>query len=540
VIVFDHVNITDNDGKVMQSGSGSDLTFRDSILARSVMGPEIDNTALLFEDSWITENHGPDDNDGIYIHSQSAGQDCTLRGGVIADMHDDGLDTLHATVLVEDYIFRNMADKGISVFGGEVTLNDIISVNNNIGISAKDDSHAVVHIDHATISGNTWGVQAENKGGGMDNGLVEYFITNSIVYGNTQWSVRSDYPLDPIRFDHSIVGDAWISDGGYRGVPDEVHTGETWPGVGNANVDPLLVNPALGDFHLQSGSPAIGADDAGGDMGFYQAVVVAGDGQLTGNTVWRPENGQYRVTSQLTVPAGSTLTIMPGTTVFFDDGASLLVEGRLDAQGTPDALIRFTRTPGATNWGGIRFNNTMADNRITYAVVEHSTRVDGMIELDASKVLIDHVTLDNADRRRIRADNSSLIVRNSTFTDFEFAAAPPNNVAEHIYGRDVAPGGHLIIENNVFGRTPGHNDAIDFNAGHRSAGDLVPQILGNVFRGGGDDALDIEGDFHVEGNLFMHYRKDAEHDAVDGGESNAISAGDGHDVGHHSSTTSIT
>jgi len=532
VIVFENVNITDNAGKVMQSGGGSDLTFRDCVLARSVMGPEIDNTALLFEDSWITENHGPNDNDGIYIHSQSAGQTCTLRGGVIADTHDDGLDTLHATVLVEDYIFRNMVDKGISVFGGDVTLENIISVNNGIGISAKDESHAVVHLDHATISGNTWGVQAENKGGGMDNGLVEYFVSNSIVYGNSEWAVRSDYALDPITFDHSIVGDAWISDGGYRGVPDEIHTGEVWAGVGNLNIDPLFVSAASGDFHLQSGSPAIGADQAGGDMGFYPAAVTAGDGELLGDTVWRPQNGQYRVTSQLTVPAGSTLTIMPGTTVFFDGGASLLVEGLLDAQGTPDALIRFAHAPGATNWDGIRFNNTMADNRITYAIVQHSTRVDGMIELDASNLLIDHVTLDSADRRRIRADSSSLIVRNSTFADFEFGATPPNNVCEHIYGRDVAPGGHLIVENNVFGLTPGHNDAMDFNAGHRSAGDPVPQILANVFLGGGDDALDVEGDFHVEGNLFMHYRKDADHAAVDGGESNVISAGDAHDVGH--------
>ncbi|HUT12474.1 MAG TPA: lamin tail domain-containing protein [Thermoguttaceae bacterium] len=534
VIVFENVNITDNAGKVMQSTGGSDLTFRDCVLARSVMGPEIDNTALLFENSWITENHGPNDDDGIYIHSQAAGQDCTLRGGVIADTDDDGLDTLHATVLVENYIFRDIFDKGISVYGGEVTLNNIISVNNDIGISAKDESHAVVHMDHVTISGNRLGIQAENKGGGMDNGVVEYFVTNSIVYGNSEYAVRSHYPLDPIRFDHSIVGGSWVHNREYYPPPDNtpiVWTGEIWAGVANANTDPLFVNPALRDFHLQTGSPAIGADEGGGDMGAYPAAVTAGDGELLGDTVWRPQNGQYRVASQLTVPAGSTLTIMPGTTVFFDDGASLLVEGRLDAQGTPDALIHFTRSPGATSWNGIRFNNTMADNRITYAVAQYSTRVDGMIELDASNLLIDHVTLDHADRRRIRADNSSLIVRNSTFTDFVFAA-PPNNVAEHIYGADVAPGGHFIVENNVFGLTPGHNDAIDFNAGHRAAGDPVPQILDNVFLGGGDDALDVEGDFHVEGNLFMHYRKDAAHDAVDGGESNVISAGDAHDVGH--------
>ncbi len=531
-IVFEYVNITDNDGKVMQSGGGSNLTFRNCHLARSVMGPEIDNTALLFEDSWITENHGPDDNDGIYIHSQSAGQDCTLRRGVIADMHDDGLDTLRATVLVEDYIFRNMADKGVSVYGGEVTLNRIVSADNDIGISAKDETHAVVHLDHATITGNTWGVQAENKDGGKPDGVVEYFVTNSIVYGNSQWAVRSDYALDPITFDHSIVGEAWVSDGGYRGVDDEVHTGETWAGVANANVDPLFVNPASNDFRIAAGSPAAGAGDDGSNLGYYPTAAVPPSGELTADTVWRPENGQYRVTSPLTVPADYTLTIMPGTTVFFDNGAALLVEGRLDAQGTPDAVIYLVGAPGATDWDGIHFIDTMADNRITHAIVEGSTRNDGMIELDGSNLLIDHVAFDRANRRRIRSDGSSLIVRNSTFAGFVFAGTPPNNVCEHIYGTNAAPGGHLTVENNVFGHTPGHNDAVDFNAGHRSAGDPVPQILGNVFLGGGDDALDLEGDFHIEGNVFMHYHKDAEHAAVDGGESNVISAGDAHDVGH--------
>jgi len=537
-IVFEYTNITDNYGKVMQSTGGSDLTFRNCHLARSVMGPEIDNTALVFENNWITENHGPDDNDGIYIHSQSGGQTCTMSGGVIADMHDDGLDTLHATVLVEDYIFRDMADKGSSVYGGEVTYNGIISANNDIGISAKDESHAVVHIDHATITGNRWGIQAENKDGGKPNGLIEYFVTNSIIYGNTEWAVRSDFPLDPINIDYSIVGPSSISDGGYRGVPDVIVTG-VWPGTSNDNVAPLFVAPGSGDFHLQPASTAIDAGNDGKDLGFYADIgpVVPPTGELAGDTTWRPEDGQYRLTGDLTVPAAYTLTIMPGTTVFFEDGASLIVEGRLDAQGEADALIRFAPAAGASDWDGIHFLNTMLDNRITHAIIEGSTRTDGMIELDGSNLLIDHAAFGQADRRRITSVGSSLIVRNSTFADFVFAGSPPNNVAEHIWGRNVNSGGQFILENNVFGLTPGHNDALDFDAGLRSAGDPVPQILNNVFLGGGDDALDIEGDFHVEGNVFMHYRKDAYHDAVDAGEANVISAGDSHGTGHEYTVT---
>jgi len=524
-IVFEHTNFTDNAGKVMQSGSGSDLTFRHCHLARSVMGPEIDNTALLFEDSWITENHGPDDNDGIYIHGQGSGQDCILRRGVIADMTDDGLDTLHATVVVEDYIFRNMVnDKGISVYGGEVTLNGIISVNNDIGISAKDGSHAVVHMDHATISNNRLGIQAENKGGGMPNGLIEYFVTNSIVYGNSEWAVRSDYPLDPIHFDYSIVGESWISDGGYRGVPDEVHTGEVWPGVSNDNTDPLFVSPAASDFHLQQSSPAIDAGSDGRDLGYYADSAA--------NPVWRAEDGPFYVTGDLTVPSDSTLTIRPGTTVFFEDGASLVLEGRLIAEGTAEAPIRFAPAPGASSWDGLQFVGNMNDNVIRHAILGGVHRADGMIELDDSRLTLEHSTLEDATRRRISAENSSLIVRDCVFTDLFETIPPtvPNNISEHIWGGGIAAGGVFLIENNVFGTTPGHNDAIDFDAGWRP--DPIPQILNNTFLGGGDDALDLETDAHIEGNVFLHYRKDQYN--PDPGESNAISAGGGTaGSGHH-------
>jgi hypothetical protein len=110
------------------------------------------------------------------------------------------------------------------------------------------------------------------------------------------------------------------------------------------------------------------------------------------------------------------------------------------------------------------------------------------------------------------------------FTDFfDVNQAPTtDNMSEHIWGI-VAAGGHLLIERNTFGRPKGHNDCIDVDGPSRPDG--VIEIRDNVFLGGGDDALDLEGDAHIEGNTFMHFQKDKYNTLA--GNSNFISAGAG-------------
>jgi hypothetical protein len=538
-IVFDHASLTDNAGKIMDATSGSDLTFHDSLFARSVMGPEIYGTALMFEDSWITDMHAGDDADGIYIHGQQTGQLCTMIGGVAANIVDDGIDTLGSDVTIEDFIVRDCNDKGISVYDGETTINHCLVVETNrnpedptvAGIAAKatEGSTTIVNIDHTTIvttrtvGVTDYGIQSHNKYG-VSTGTIIWNVANSIIDATDPVDVQAPYLESDVHISYSDV------------------YGEVWPGIGNINLNPQFVDPGNSDYNLQVTSPCIDAGDPAADpdpdltvtdQGYFwydQGAPNLPDGSLTENTVWTPEQGPYRIIGELTVPFGITLTIMPGTTVYFEPGTRLIVEGLLVAEGTEYELIRFTRTPVTGNiWNGIQFVNTMRDNRITYAVVEHGRTLDGMIGLDQSNLLLDHVTLDHTDRRRIRTFDSSLIVRNSTFTNiFEFGEEPTgDNICEHIWG--AAPTtGQFIIENNIFGTITGHNDAVDVDGNSRPA--PVIQILNNLFLGGGDDALDLEGDAHIEGNIFMHFHKDQYN--TGSGNANMISAGDAHGVGH--------
>jgi len=90
------------------------------------------------------------------------------------------------------------------------------------------------------------------------------------------------------------------------------------------------------------------------------AVAAAGDsalpagGAIDRDTTWE---GRVFVEREVTVGDNATLTIRPGTAVFFREGAGLTVGGVLVAKGNRDAPIRFEpweSAAGRGEWGGIR------------------------------------------------------------------------------------------------------------------------------------------------------------------------------------------
>jgi hypothetical protein len=261
------------------------------------------------------------------------------------------------------------------------------------------------------------------------------------------------------------------------------------------------------------------------DIYYDDGNEVLVTGTLAGATTWKAAQGPYRVRGNVVVPETAVLTIEPGTTVFFEQSARLTVNGQLVAVGSSDAPIWFTRLPGENSWNGLQFVSSPRDNRLEHVIIEYGITNDGLIGVDGSNLTLDHVRLDHTDRRRIRSIDSSLVVRNSTFTNiFEPGQAPTtDNLSEHIWGRGIPAGGQWIVQGNTFGTITGHNDAIDFDA-PRGAGRYA-QILDNRFLGGGDDALDMTGDVLVQGNVFRNYIRDRFN--TDPGQSNTVSASGG-------------
>ncbi len=62
-------------------------------------------------------------------------------------------------------------------------------------------------------------------------------------------------------------------------------------------------------------------------------------GTITGNVTWTKDK-TYVITNNIGVPAGSTLTIEPGTTVRFNGDFTFTIAGTLIARGTAEERIR--------------------------------------------------------------------------------------------------------------------------------------------------------------------------------------------------------
>jgi hypothetical protein len=246
------------------------------------------------------------------------------------------------------------------------------------------------------------------------------------------------------------------------------------------------------------------------------AVTTIASGTLTGSNFWSAASSPYKVTASLTVASGGTLAIEPGTTVYFDSGVNLTVAngGRLLAEGTEFAPIRFTRAPGGTaTWGGITVNGGAGSPETRLAYVHLEFNGSTAIHSAGGTVFLDHLTFGTTDKQYLSLDDSSFVVSECVFPTPTAAVEPAHGTG------GIKSGGRGIFLRNFFGVPNGYNDVIDFTGGKRP-GPIV-QFIDNVFIGASDDILDLDGtDAWVEGNIFLHAHKNDSPDS-----SSAVSGG---------------
>ncbi len=177
-------------------------------------------------------------------------------------------------------------------------------------------------------------------------------------------------------------------------------------------------------------------------------------GTLSADEVWTAAGGPYHMTGNLTIPAGRTLTIEPGATVFLDANCGFTVSGRLVAQGTEYQRIRFTRVPGTTTqWAGFQVPGSKEDNVIAYADLEFGGAAlqwittgnnNGSVVGPTARLTIDHVTFSGSDTQYFSIWDPQVIIRNSVFADL--------GTHYMCMAERMPADGWFIVEGNLFGQ----------------------------------------------------------------------------------------
>ncbi len=220
-------------------------------------------------------------------------------------------------------------------------------------------------------------------------------------------------------------------------------------------------------------------------------------GTLTADETWSAAGGPYNVTSNLTVPAGMTLTIQPGTSVFLSAGVNITVAagGRLIAEGTTDLPVTFAKAPaGVGSWGGVIINGAQ-ESRIAYAIFDNNGAV-AIHAQNGARVVLDHLTFRNTAQPYLALDGSSFVVSNTTFPNATAAFAP-------VSGSGIAAGGEAVVRDCIFGVPVGANSALTFIGGERPG--PILQVLRNVFNGSPANLVHLHGaDAWIEENVFLH------------------------------------
>ena len=189
------------------------------------------NSDATIEENTIAFNQSQTFGGGVFAYNCSV----TLRGNVIMDNQSGeggGIYSEDSTALIVNNVVAD--NRAVTNGGGLFCFDGIITITNN------------------TIHGNS-GINLNYYGGGIhvrgfaQGSGFEISVTNSIVWNNLG---RLGFPSD-IR--HSLNDTLVVS---YSDVG--VWLGS---GPGNIDLDPLLVDPANGDFHLSLGSPCLDSGD---------------------------------------------------------------------------------------------------------------------------------------------------------------------------------------------------------------------------------------------------------------------------------------
>ena len=225
--------------------------------------------------------------------------DCTFSGNL-----RNGVTATIATLTLTDCIFSGNSGNGADTSRSYPNITNCVFVNNSsIGV-CLEESKGTGTLSNCTFTGNSGG----GLSGDPDSHLV---VTNCILWGDGDSEIDWLYPPvnEVLTVTYSIV------QGGHAGT-------------GNLDADPLFVNAAAGDVHLQLGSPAIDSGtSAGAPASALDGVTRPRDGN--GDYVFAFDMGAYEYPAPLPSLTLATGWNLVGNLLGHTPAALVLPQGRV-------------------------------------------------------------------------------------------------------------------------------------------------------------------------------------------------------------------
>jgi len=267
---------------------------------------------------------------------------------------------------------------------GDVTVSEGITLTIQAGVTVKFNSNTLLLVNGRLIADGTTGQHVIFT---SSNSVPAAGNWKGIYFGSTSTGSILDYC--EVRYaggSYFYVG-AWRTAGVLAYGSSPTITNCTFANnSGRAIEAQAAAGPTISDnTATSSGTYFIGADLTSAPTlnlgtnstsgGTTNAVEVWG-GTVSLNATW-PNYGVPFVitTNDMTIDAGTTLTLTPGITLKFESNRLLLVNGQLIADGTTGQHVIFTSSnsvPAAGNWKGIYFGSTSTGSILDYCEVRYA------------------------------------------------------------------------------------------------------------------------------------------------------------------------
>lgn len=437
------------------------------------VGPAGSIDGLTIRNVTLTGQTGGNDTavDGIAVEN---GQNVTIEDTRVTGHPGDGVDLKADHVVVRRVVATDISRNGIKLWGTDVLIETSVAMNtgltawvvaNNAQVTARNNlfgngttggyGYSIAIGEESGASGIT--LVAENNLFLCDNGnggAMMLLGEGTVFQGDRNLYYAPDRPATVVRFV------------GWPEFSAEKMMNGTWSSAVGADAnalygDPLLVDPANDDFHLQAGSPAIDHAPSGPAVDLDGNTRPYGSGFDLGPYEWQGGTTYYVATTGDDANPGTAA--QPWQTI----------QHAADQVAAGDTVII---QPG-TYAGGITHTTPGIEGRpITYraaasgqAVIDGSgSERDAFLISEASWVVVDGLRIQDATRAAVRVSLSNHVtVRNiiaanngtwGIFTDYSDDLLIENN---ETYGSQAE---HGIYVSNSGDRPVIRNNRVHDNA----------------------------------------------------------------------------